>query len=83
MSERLIRASLPCTHVFTTRFGGLAQAYKRVGFQPRRNLAYVDRDRALTLIRREFVMRVVDTLTSFGASVQQDVRGQFLTINEN
>jgi DNA invertase Pin-like site-specific DNA recombinase len=78
VSERLIRASLgmPCTHVFTARFGGLAEAYKRVGFQPRRNLAYVDRDRALTPIRREFVTRVVRTLTSFGALVQQDVRGQ-------
>jgi hypothetical protein len=85
LSERLIRASLgvPCTHVFTARFGGLAEAYKRVGFQPRRNLAYVDRDRALTPIRREFVIRVVGTLKSFGASVQQDVRGQFLTVNEN
>jgi DNA invertase Pin-like site-specific DNA recombinase len=85
LSERLIRASLgvPCTHVFTARFGGLAEAYKRVGFQPRRNLAYVDRDRALTPIRREFVSHVVGTLKSFGASVQQDVRGQFLTVNEN
>jgi DNA invertase Pin-like site-specific DNA recombinase len=85
VSERLIRASLgmPCTHVFTARFGGLAEAYKRVGFQPRRNLAYVDRDRALAPIRRDFIARVVDTLKGFGASVQQDTRGQFLTINEN
>jgi len=85
ISERLIRASLGMlnTHVYTARFGGLAEAYKRVGFQPRRNLAYVDRDRALTPIRREFVTRVVRTLRSFGASVQQDVRGQLLTVNEN
>jgi hypothetical protein len=85
LSERLIRASpgMPCTHVFTARFGGLAEAYKRVGFQPRRNLAYVDRDRVLTPIRREFVTRVVDTLRGFGASVRQDTRGQFLTVNEN
>ena len=74
---------MPCTHVFTSRFGGLAEAYKRIGFQPRRNLAYVARDRALTPIRRAFVTRVVDTLQSFGASVRQDVRGQFLTVNEN
>ena len=85
LSERLIRASLgmPCTHVFTARFGGLAEAYKRVGFQPRRKLDWVDRDRALTPIRRELISRVVGTLKSFGASVQQDTRGQFLTINEN
>jgi len=85
LSERLIRASLgmPCTQVFTARFGGLAEAYKRIGFQPRRNLAFVERDRALTSIRREFITRVVGTLKSFGASVQQDVRRQFLTVNGN
>jgi DNA invertase Pin-like site-specific DNA recombinase len=85
ISERLIRASLgmPSTHVYTARFGGLAEAYKRVGFQPRRNLAYVDRDRALTPIRREFIARVVGALKSFGASVEQDTRGQYLTVNEN
>jgi hypothetical protein len=74
---------MPCTHVFTSRFGGLAEAYKRIGFNPLRNLAYVDRDRALTPIRREFVIRVVGTLTNFGASVKRDARGQLLTINEN
>ena len=85
LSERLIRASLgmPCTHVFTTRFGGLAEAYRRVGFQPSRDLSYVNRDRALTQVRREFVTRVVNTLKSFGATVRQDARGQFLTVNEN
>ena len=85
LSERLMRASMgmPCTHVFTARFGGLAEAYKRVGFQPYRNLAWIERDRALTPIRREFVSRVVSTLKSFGGSVQQDMRGQYLTVNEN
>jgi DNA invertase Pin-like site-specific DNA recombinase len=85
VSERLIRASfgIPSTHVFTSRFGGLAEAYKRIGFQPRRNLGYIDRDRALNAIRRDFITRVVDTIKTFGGSVRQDVRGQFLTINEN
>jgi DNA invertase Pin-like site-specific DNA recombinase len=85
VSERLMRASegMPCTHVFTTRFGGLAEAYKRIGFTPRRNLDYVARDRALAPMRREFIERVVGTLQGFGASVRQDIRGQFLTINDN
>jgi hypothetical protein len=37
----------------------------------------------LVQIRREFIARVVDILKGFGASVRQDVRRQFLTINEN
>lgn len=85
LSERLIRASLgmPCTHVYTARFGGLAEAYRRVGFRPRRNLDWVERDRGLTPIRREFISRVVGTLRGYGALVHQDVRGQFLTVNDN
>ena len=54
LSERLIRASLdmPCGHhVYIRRFGGLAEAYKRVGFRPRRNLEWVERDRTLTPLR--------------------------------
>ena len=39
---------MPGTQVFTARFGGLAEAYNPMGFNPRRKLAYVARDRALT-----------------------------------
>jgi hypothetical protein len=85
LSERLLKASpdMPCGQVYAMRFGGLAEAYRRVGYQPYRNLSWVKRDQPLALIRREFITRVVGTLRSLGASVQQDVRGQFLTINEN
>jgi len=85
LSERLIKASpdMPCGQVYALRFGGLAEAYRRVGYKPYRNLAWVKRDQSLVQIRREFITRVADTLRSFGASVRQDVRGQFLTINEN
>jgi hypothetical protein len=84
LSERLIRRSLgvPCSHVYTARFGGLAEAYRRVGFQPGRNLAWLERDRALWPIRREFSALVIATLKSFGVSVQQDARGQSLIVNE-
>lgn len=85
LSERIIRASrgTPCTYAYTTRFGSLAEAYKRVGFRPRRNLDWVERDRGIAPIRRKFISCVVGTLKGFGASVDQDVRGQFLTINDN
>lgn len=85
ISERLLKtnAGMPCAQVYTMRFGGMTEAYRLVGYQPRRNLAWVERDRALTPIRREFITRVVGILKSFGASVQQDTRRQFLTVNEN
>ena len=85
VSERLLRDSpgMPCAQVYAQRFGGLGEAYRRVGYKPYRNLSWVERDRPLVKIRREFIMRVVDMLQEFGASVQQDVRRQFLTINES
>ena len=85
LSSRLMKKSLgmPCGQLFSARFGGLAEAYRRVGYQPPRSLKWVERDRAIKPLRRDFVTRVVDILTNFGASVEQDVRGQFLIINEN
>jgi DNA invertase Pin-like site-specific DNA recombinase len=85
LSERLIKATphMPCGQVYAARFGGLAEAYRRVGYKPYRNLSWVERDQQLVQIRREFIASVIGTLRSFGASVQRAVRGQFLTINEN
>ena len=84
VSERLLKASsdMPCGQVYATRFGGLAEAYRRIGYKPYRNLSWVERDRTLVPIRREFIAQVVDALKSMGASVQQDVRRQFLTVND-
>src|SRR5215472_7501989 len=72
VSERILRDSpgMPCGQVYADRFGGLGEAYKLVGYRPYRNLAWVERDRPLVQIRRDFIACVVDTLKSFGASVQ-------------
>ena len=85
VSERLLRDSsdMPCAQVYAIRFGGLVEAYKRVGYKPYRDLSWVVRDQPLVQIRKEFITLVVETLKGHGASVRQDVRGQFLTINEN
>lgn len=74
---------MPCPRVFSVRFGGLAEAYRRVGYKPYRNLSWVARDQALVSMRREVTLRVIDTLRGLGASVQQDVRRQFMTINKH
>ena len=71
---------VPCPRVFSLRFGGLAEAYRRIGYQPYRNLSWVKRDAPLLPIRRDFTARVTDTLRSFGASIQEETRGQFMTI---
>jgi DNA invertase Pin-like site-specific DNA recombinase len=83
LSERLIRASsdTPCHQIYNLRFGGLAEAYRRIGYQPVRNLAYIERDRKCVSIRRTFIAAVVQKLVRIGASVQRDTKTQVLTVN--
>jgi DNA invertase Pin-like site-specific DNA recombinase len=83
ISERLLRDSpdMPCGQVFAARFGGLAEAYRRIGYTPRRDLSYVKRDQPLAPIRAEFIEQVLSTLMALGASVRQDTRRHCLTIN--
>jgi hypothetical protein len=47
LSSKLMKASqgLPCAQAYSARFGSIAEAYRRIGFHPRRSLAHVERDR--------------------------------------
>ena len=85
LTERLIAASpeMPSTHIYYIRFGGLAEAYRRLGFQPARSLSHIERDRLLLPIRREFIATVMGELTTLGASVRQAASTKLLVINEN
>ena len=84
LSYRLMKASegMPCGQVYAARFGGLRQAYRRIGYKPNRDLSWMERDQPLVAIRKEFIERVVATLKTFGASLRQDgPRVEHLTIN--
>src|ERR1035438_2078779 len=83
LTERLISSAwdMPCAQMYNQRFGGLTEAYKRIGYKPVRNLAHVERDRGLTAIRRAFIANVVDELVGLGATVRQDARTKLLLVN--
>ena len=83
LTERLITSAwdMPCAQMYNQRFGGLTEAYKRIGYKPVRNLAHVERDRGLTAIRRAFIANVVDELVGLGATVRQDARTKLLLVN--
>jgi DNA invertase Pin-like site-specific DNA recombinase len=70
---RSLKASegMPCGQVYATRFGGLREAYRRIGYNSHRDLSWVERDHASVAIRREFIERVVATLKTFGAYLRQ------------
>jgi len=83
LTERLIRddVEMPCAQVYASRFGGLAEAYRRIGYRPPRDLAFIERDRGMVSLRKSLIARVVEELEAHGASVRQDARTKLLFVN--
>ncbi len=84
LSSKLMKSSLglPCAQAYANRFGSIMEAYRRIGFQSRKSVAYVERDRLLTPIRRQFIARSVEMLRGYGASVERHRGSALFTINE-
>lgn len=84
LSSKLMKRSLglPCAQACAARFGGITEAYRRIGFKPRANLVHFERDRMVRSIGREYKSRVVEILKTFGASVKRYRGSAFFTINE-
>jgi hypothetical protein len=73
---------MPCSQVYHARFGGLLEAYRRIGYKPPRNCSYVERDRKLLPMRRAFTASVISALTRLGVSVRNDAQTKLLVVNE-
>jgi DNA invertase Pin-like site-specific DNA recombinase len=84
LTERLISNSLdmPSSEVYHLHFGGLSEAYRLIGYQPPRNLSYVERDRQLGPLRKRLIASVIGELDAVGAAVHQDPRTKLLVVNE-
>jgi hypothetical protein len=72
---------MPSSEVYAARFGGLLEAYRRIGYEPPGNFSYVERDRKLLPMRRNFVATVISALQRLGASVRQGARTKLLLVN--
>jgi DNA invertase Pin-like site-specific DNA recombinase len=85
LTERLIRddVEMPCAQVYASRFGGLAEAYRRIGYQPARDLTFIERDRRLWSIRKSLIVSVTQELEAHGVSVRQDGRTKLLFVNDD
>jgi Recombinase len=72
---------MPCTQSFNAAFGGLAEAYRLIGYKSVKNLAFIERDRGLTPVRRQFSATVIKKLVEMGFEVVQNARSKLLTLN--
>jgi DNA invertase Pin-like site-specific DNA recombinase len=83
LTADLIRSDpgMPCPQVYNDRFGGLMEAYRRIGYKCDRDMSYIDRDRKVQAVRREFSVLISDELRRLRASVTFDWQSQRLTVN--
>jgi DNA invertase Pin-like site-specific DNA recombinase len=74
MSARKINADpdMPCPQAYVQRFGSLMAAYRKIGYEPSRNVAHIERDRGLHAIRRSFTNEVVGALNKVGLPAKKN-----------
>jgi DNA invertase Pin-like site-specific DNA recombinase len=83
LTARLIIAAwdMPCTQVYDSRFGGLSEAYKLIGYKPGKNLDYIVREKELLPLRRAFSAQVVSEFQRLGASAKQHWKSKLVIVN--
>jgi hypothetical protein len=82
-TARMIRSDIemPCPQIYSSRFGGLKQAYEMIGYEPTRNLTHFERDHHLKPARRNFSQLVISEFRRMGISVIQNSRTKLLILN--
>jgi DNA invertase Pin-like site-specific DNA recombinase len=85
LTARLITAAwdMPCAQVYDSRFGGLSEAYKLIGYKPGRNLDYVAREKELLPVRRAFTAQVVSEFQRLGASAMEHWQSKLVIVNNH
>jgi DNA invertase Pin-like site-specific DNA recombinase len=71
----------PSSSTYRTRFGSLLRAYSLIGYQPRRDYAYVEINRALRLHHPELIEEMISAIQRSGGAAQRDPLTDLLTVN--
>ena len=72
---------LPSSSVYRHRFGSLVQAYRLVGYTPRRDYRYIEINRALRRLFPGIIEEIVAGLHDAGAAVERNGDTDFLEVN--
>ena len=83
LTARLINGAweMPCPQVYESRFGGLTEAYKLIGYKPNMNLSFVASYKELWPLRRAFTAQVIAEFQRLGASANEDWRSKLIIVN--
>ncbi len=73
---------MPSSTAYRQRFGGLVRAYRLVGYDPGRDCAYIETNRALRALYPGAVSDAITAVQRFGGDACQDSATDLVTINE-
>ena len=73
---------MPSSSAYAYRFGGLSHAYKLIGYDPGRDLSFIEDNRHIRQMHPDIVSGVVERINNLGARVRTDQDTDFLIINE-
>lgn len=72
---------MPSSSVYAHRFGGLTQAYKLIGYDPGRDLRYIEDNKRLRQMYPGVVEGVIHKIQEHGGNVHREVTSDFLIVN--
>lgn len=72
---------MPSSSVYAHRFGGLTQAYKLIGYDPGRDLRYIDDNKRLRKMYPGVIESVIQNIQDHGGKVHREVTSDFLIVN--
>lgn len=72
---------IPSSSAYRSRFGSLLRAYQLIGFNPKRDYAYLDINRSLRKIYPNIVSEISTNIENFGGWVEVNQNNDLLTVN--
>ena len=72
---------MPSSTAYAHRFGGLTEAYKLIGYDPGRDLSFIEDNRHIRKMHPEIVADVIAQIQKLGGAVVIDKETDFLMIN--
>lgn len=72
---------MPPSSAYMHRFGGLTEAYKLIGYDPGRDLRFIEDNRHLRKMYPGVVEGVINKITDLGGHVHREVTNDFLIVN--
>ncbi len=72
---------MPSSSIYRSRFGSLLQAYRLVGFSPRRDYRYIEINRRLRGLHPDVIETILAGLRAFGGFASRDPVSDLIDVN--